>query len=393
MPILNKRANKTPLGLYVHVPFCRSKCQYCDFYSMATKDDKLMDGYLDAVCDHIKEAGELAPGYKVDSVSFGGGTPSFFGADGLAVILTTIRRNFDVVPDAEISVECNPDSVSDRLLHRLYAEGFNRVSLGVQSDDDEILKKLGRPHTYAQATTAYQRIRKAGFRNVSVDLMYGLPGQSEKEYIDSIERGGLLGVDHISAYSLILEEGTPLYAWVKQGRAVLPDDDAVYDMHRAGMARLESLGYKRYEISNYARPSCQCRHNINYWDVGEYIGLGLNSSSALRSKEGELIRFRNSESMDDYISKIENGCLPREDIESIGRENEMFEWIMLGLRKIEGVELGRFKARFGADVCEVYKEAVNKLENMGWLTVDQRFMRLTDRGLDMQNSALMEFMQ
>mgnify|MGYP000940497531 CR=1 FL=1 len=142
MPILNKRANKTPLGLYVHVPFCRSKCQYCDFYSMATKDDKLMDGYLDAVCDHIKEAGELAPGYKVDSVYFGGGTPSFFGADGLAVILTTIRRNFDVVPDAEISVECNPDSVSDRLLHRLYAEGFNRVSLGVQSDDDEILKKL-----------------------------------------------------------------------------------------------------------------------------------------------------------------------------------------------------------------------------------------------------------
>lgn len=190
-----------------------------------------------------------------------------------------------------------------------------------------------------------------------------------------------------------MEEGTPLYAWVKQGRAALPDDDAVYDMHRAGMARLESLGYKRYEISNYARPSCQCRHNINYWDVGEYIGLGLNASSALRSKSGELIRFRNCESMDDYISKIENGCLPREDIESIGRENEMFEWIMLGLRKIEGVELGRFKARFGADVCEVYKEAVNKLENMGWLTVDGVSMRLTDRGLDMQNSALMEFMQ
>ncbi|MDY5512303.1 MAG: coproporphyrinogen III oxidase, partial [Eubacteriales bacterium] len=164
-------------------------------------------------------------------------------------------------------------------------------------------------------------------------------------------------------------------------------------MHRAGMARLESLGYKRYEISNYARPSCQCRHNINYWDVGEYIGLGLNSSSALRSKSGELIRFKNCESIDNYISEINCGRLPRENVESIGRENEMFEWIMLGLRKIEGVELGRFKARFGADVCEVYREAVNKLENMGWLTVDQRFMRLTDRGLDMQNSALMEFMQ
>ena len=180
---------------------------------------------------------------------------------------------------------------------------------------------------------------------------------------------------------------------VRAENNLLPDDDAVYDMHRAGMARLESLGYERYEISNYAKRGRRCRHNINYWDVGEYIGLGLNSSSALRSKSGELIRFKNCESMDDYISKIENCCLPREDIESIERENEMFEWIMLGLRKIEGVELGRFKARFGADVCEVYKEAVNKLENMGWLTVDQRFMRLTDRGLDMQNSALMEFMQ
>ena len=147
MPIITKRPDKTPLGIYVHVPFCRSKCQYCDFYSMATKDDKLIDGYLDAVCDHIKEAGELAPGYKVDTIYFGGGTPTFFGADGMAVILTAIRRNFDVVGDAEITFEANPDSVSDRLLHRLRAEGFNRVSLGIQSDDVVMLKKLGRPHT------------------------------------------------------------------------------------------------------------------------------------------------------------------------------------------------------------------------------------------------------
>ena len=171
------RKNKTPLGIYIHVPFCRSKCQYCDFYSMATKDDKLLDGYLDAICDHIKEAGELAPGYKVDSIYVGGGTPTFFGADGMAIILTTIRRNFDVDNNAEITFEANPDSVSDRLLHRLRAEGFNRVSLGIQSDDDEMLKKLGRPHTYAQAVSAYHKIRKAGFKNVSIDLMYGLPGQ------------------------------------------------------------------------------------------------------------------------------------------------------------------------------------------------------------------------
>ena len=178
MPIITRKANKTPLGIYVHIPFCRSKCQYCDFYSLACKDDALMDSYLDAVCAHIKEAGALAPNYKVDSVYFGGGTPSYLGADALAIILTAIRRNFDVMPDAEITFEANPDSVTDKLLHRPRAEGFNRVSLGVQCDDDDILKKLGRPHTYAQAVAAYQRIRKAGFRNVSVDLIYGLPGQT-----------------------------------------------------------------------------------------------------------------------------------------------------------------------------------------------------------------------
>jgi len=171
MQILNKRAAKSPLGIYIHVPFCRSKCQYCDFYSLTTKDDRLMDGYLDAMTKHIREAGALAPNHKVDTIYFGGGTPSFFGADGMATILTAIRRGFDVASDAEITFEANPDSVSDRLLRRLRAEGFNRVSLGVQSDDDEILQKLGRPHNFAQAVTAVERIRKAGYHNLSLDLM------------------------------------------------------------------------------------------------------------------------------------------------------------------------------------------------------------------------------
>ena len=331
-------------------------------------------------------------GKKFDTVFLGGGTPSAVPLEFICAAVERIRAGFDL-EISEATIECNPGTVDMGKLAAYRKAGFNRISIGVQSFDDGLLRSIGRIHSAKQAEETVKLARSAGFENINIDLMYGLPGQSEKEYIDSIERGGLLGVDHISAYSLILEEGTPLYDWVNEGRIVLPDDDAVYDMHRAGMERLESLGYKRYEISNYARPGCQCRHNINYWDVGEYIGLGLNSSSALRSKSGELIRFKNCESIDNYISEINCGRLPRENVESIGRENEMFEWIMLGLRKIEGVELGRFKARFGADVCEVYREAVNKLENMGWLTVDQRFMRLTDRGLDMQNSALMEFMQ
>ncbi|MDD7004429.1 MAG: radical SAM family heme chaperone HemW [Clostridiales bacterium] len=377
-------------GIYLHVPFCVKKCAYCDFVSFP--EQSRADAYFQALYKEIAMAAVECGGKKFDTVFFGGGTPSAVPLEFICVAVERIRAEFDL-EISEATIECNPGTVDMGKLAAYRKTGFNRISIGVQSFDDGLLRSIGRIHSAKQAEETVKLARSAGFENINIDLMYGLPGQSEKEYIDSIERGGLLGVDHISAYSLILEEGTPLYDWVNEGRIVLPDDDAVYDMHRAGMERLESLGYKRYEISNYARPGCQCRHNINYWDVGEYIGLGLNSSSALRSKSGELIRFKNCESIDNYISEINCGRLPRENVESIGRENEMFEWIMLGLRKIEGVELGRFKARFGADVCEVYREAVNKLENMGWLTVDQRFMRLTDRGLDMQNSALMEFMQ
>ncbi|MDY3822998.1 MAG: radical SAM family heme chaperone HemW [Eubacteriales bacterium] len=377
-------------GIYLHVPFCVKKCAYCDFVSFP--EQSRADAYFQALYKEIAMAAVECGGKKFDTVFFGGGTPSAVPLEFICVAVERIRAEFDL-EISEATIECNPGTVDMGKLAAYRKTGFNRISIGVQSFDDGLLRSIGRIHSAKQAEETVKLARSAGFENINIDLMYGLPGQSEKEYIDSIERGGLLGVDHISAYSLILEEGTPLYDWVNEGRIVLPDDDAVYDMHRAGMERLESLGYKRYEISNYARPGCQCRHNINYWDVGEYIGLGLNSSSALRSKSGELIRFKNCESIDNYISEINCGRLPRENVESIGRENEMFEWIMLGLRKIEGVELRRFNARFGADVCEVYREAVNKLENMGWLTVDQRFMRLTDRGLDMQNSALMEFMQ
>lgn len=301
-------------GIYLHVPFCVKKCAYCDFVSFP--EQGRADAYFQALYKEIAMAATECGGKKFDTVFFGGGTPSAVPLEFICTAMERIRACFDL-EISEATIECNPGTVDMDKLKAYRRAGFNRISIGVQSFDNDLLRSIGRIHSAAQAEEAVKLSRAAGFENINIDLMYGLPGQSEKEYIDSIERGGLLDVDHISAYSLILEEGTPLYGWVKQGRAALPDDDAVYDMHRAGMARLESLGYKRYEISNYARPSCQCRHNINYWDVGEYIGLGLNSSSALRSKEGELIRFRNSESMDDYISKIENSCLPREDIESI----------------------------------------------------------------------------
>ena len=339
MPILTKRANKTPLGLYIHVPFCRSKCQYCDFYSLATKEDKLFDGYLDAVCDHIKEAGELAPGYKVDTIYFGGGTPTFFGADGMAIILTTIRRNFDVANDAEITFEANPDSISDRLLHRLRAEGFNRVSLGVQSDDDEMLKKLGRPHTYAQAVAAYHKIRKSGFKNVSIDLMYGLPGQDLLDWQETLDNVMRLMPEHISCYALKVEEGTPF--WEYRDMLNLPDDDTQAEMYLTAVEALRSRGFRQYEISNFARKGLISKHNMKYWTGGEYLGFGPAASSDFAGK-----RFTLKRDLLSYISGIRDGGDIMEEMEEIPMRERAGEYLMLRLRTSLGIEEQEYEKLF-----------------------------------------------
>ncbi len=336
MPILVKRANKTSLGLYIHVPFCRSKCQYCDFYSMATKEDKLIDGYLDAVCDHIKEAGELAPGYKVDTIYFGGGTPTFFGADGMAIILTTIRRNFDVDNNAEITFEANPDSVSDRLLHRLRAEGFNRVSLGVQSDDDEMLKKLGRPHTYAQAVAAYHKIRKAGFKNVSIDLMYGLPGQDLLDWQETLDNVLRLLPEHISCYALKVEEGTPFYQY--RDMLNLPDEDTQAEMYLTAVEALRSRGFRQYEISNFCRKGLISKHNMKYWTGGEYLGFGPAASSDFAGK-----RFTLKRDLQAYIAGIRDGGDIMEEMEEIPMRERAGEYLMLRLRTNQGIEAQEYE--------------------------------------------------
>ena len=248
---LFQRKNKPPLGIYIQIPFCKAKCQYCDFYSVTCKDENLMERYMQAICTHIAETAPQAPGYQVDTIYFGGGTPSYFGAEGLTTILNTVRKHFDVSPRAEITFEANPDSVSDQLLRRLRGEGFNRVSLGIQCDDDEILKKLGRPHTYAQAVAAFQKMRTAGFDNISVDLMYGLPRQSPFTWRDTLTNVLRLHPEHVSCYGLKVEPGTPLYEY--QNSAFLPTDDTQVDMYLAACQVLKDNGYRQYEISNFSR--------------------------------------------------------------------------------------------------------------------------------------------
>ena len=339
MPFLTNRKNKVPLGIYVHVPFCRSRCAYCDFCSQTSRDDKLIDGYLDAVCEHIKEAGALAPNYKVDTVYFGGGTPSFLGADALATILTAVRRSFDVDNNAEITFEANPDSVSDSLLRRLRAEGFNRVSLGIQSDSDEMLEKLGRPHNYAQAVNAYQRIRKAGYKNVSVDLIYGLPGQNLRQWLETVEHVLELMPEHISIYGLEIHEGTPMAEYERNG--MLPDEDKFADMYLNAVKLLENRGFRQYEISNFARKGLYSRHNNKYWTGGEYIGFGPSAASDFAGRRYKLVSDLRS-----YIDGIRNGGEVMEEMDEIPLRERASEYIMTRLRTTAGINAQEYEKNY-----------------------------------------------
>ena len=333
------RTDKTPLGIYVHIPFCRSKCQYCDFYSLPEKSERMMDDYLRAICTHIREAGPLAPNYRVDTIYFGGGTPSLFGAEGLGTILNTIRKSFDVDGNAEITFEANPDSVDMKLLRRLRAEGFNRVSLGIQSDNDAILRDIGRPHSYRQAVSAVQQIRKAGFKNLSVDLMYGLPGQDLEGWKRTVENVLKLDPEHISCYGLKLEEGTPLYA--RQDSCDLPDDDLQADMYLAAVEILRQKEYRQYEISNFAKREMASKHNLKYWNGGEYLGFGPDASSDFAGKRFSMVRDIRT-----YIKGVTGGGQVLRESQQIHDRDRAGEYLMLRLRTVKGIDRNEYEKRY-----------------------------------------------
>ena len=385
MGFLTNTKNKKPLGIYVHVPFCRSKCQYCDFYSLTCKDDKSIETYIRAICDHIKESGPLTPGYKVDTIYFGGGTPSFLGADALATILTTIRRVFDVDPNAEITLEANPDSVSDQLLRRVRAEGFNRISLGIQTDDDELLKKLGRPHDYAQVVSAVQRIRKAGFKNLSLDLMYGLPGQTLLNWKDTLERVITLNPDHISCYALKVEENTPLYAC--KDILNIADDDTQAEMYLAGVEILRSHGFRQYEISNFARKGLYSRHNMKYWTGGEYLGFGPAASSDFGGR-----RFTTIRDLQGYVNGIKTGGSVLEEVDEVPQRERAGEYLMLRLRTISGINRYEYEHKFLLPFDEI-EAALERSRTMGYaMRSEEGRWRLTPRGYLISNDIITDLL-
>ena len=383
MSFLPQRQKKS-LGIYVHIPFCRSKCQYCDFYSLADQDHHAMDAYLRAICTHIKESGPLAPGYRVDTIYFGGGTPTHFGASGLAAILTAIRSAFEVNPRAEITFEANPESVSMKLLRRLKSEGFNRVSLGIQCDDDAILEQMGRPHTFEEAKKAVKWIRRARFRNLSLDLIYGLPGQTRESWEATLQNVLSLKPEHISCYGLKVEEGTPLH----QNRELysFPDDDMQADMYLATVELLRSRGYRQYEISNFSKKGCQSQHNMKYWTGQEYLGFGPDASSDFAGKRFSIIR-----DLRGYVEGIQNGGEVIDDVQEIPPRERAGEYLMMRLRTTLGIEKEEYEKQYLLPFAPLEEILLVAQERKLAGRVNGRW-RLTPEGFLLSNSIISDLL-
>ncbi len=378
---------KKELELYLHIPFCVSKCKYCDFLS-APSGEEQRQIYAERLCRRIRYWSDVIHnyGYEIVSIFVGGGTPSILTEAQITQVFEAVHESFPIREDAEITLEMNPGTdVKDKL--PVYRElGINRLSMGLQSADNEELKCLGRIHTYEDFRQVYQWAREAGFTNINVDLMSAIPGQTLESYEDTLRKVADLEPEHISAYSLIIEEGTPFYERYGEGRHAeeLPDEDTERQMYVRTGEILEDYGYHRYEISNYAKDGYECRHNLGYWDRKEYLGLGAGASSLM-----DHIRWKEP----DHIGPSTGLVLEeREDFTRLRRKDEMEEFMFLGLRKINGVSEYDFYKSFRVSMDEIYKESIENLIKEGLLVREEDRIRLTDRGIDLSNYALSQFL-
>ena len=379
---------KKILGLYVHIPFCVKKCNYCDFLS-APADDATKKRYVEALCKEIAGYKALTKEYQLATIYFGGGTPSVLEVSFIEQILNTVKKNFAVDMAAEVTLEVNPGTASLEKLKRYRELGINRLSIGVQSAKERELALLGRIHTFEEAKQTYFWAREAGFENISLDLMSALPGQSLEDYKENVEAILSLNPEHISSYSLIVEEGTPFYEQYAEGapkECDLPEEETDRAMYAYTKERLVQAGYERYEISNYAKPGFESRHNSSYWVGTEYVGVGLGASSLFTNA-----RYHNETDLTAYMEEIEAGQDVRREIERLVLEEQMEEFMILGLRMMKGVSRQEFQKRFGKAIETVYGSALNKLEKQGLLIKEGDRIALTENGIDVSNQVFVEF--
>lgn len=370
------------LGLYIHIPFCKRKCGYCDFYSLP-RSEALFDKYKAALIAHLREAAPRLKDYRIDTIYFGGGTPSWFGAENIRDILDFIRRNMKVEKNAEITVEANPDSLNRQAVRQLMREGVNRISMGVQTADERLLRKIGRSHTYAQAITAVAAARDAGIENLSLDLIYGLPDQTLDSWKETLDKILALSPEHISCYGLELKEGTPLYAY----RRDVPSRDDQADMYLYAAKLLRDSGFDHYEISNFALPGRYCRHNMKYWSAQEYLGFGPSAAS-----DFDNCRFKNKSDLRAYMDGVLKNGEVIEENDFITISERAGEYIMLRLRTDSGICEQDYYEKFRRDFSRLEKYLV-LLETAGYAMKIGTRWRLTDKGFLMSTPIIGELLE
>lgn len=384
------------VGIYVHIPFCKQKCYYCDFNSFADKNE-FKEEYIKWLLYEIEHVGE---GNKEDyeqnrddlvrvrTIYIGGGTPSILDSKIIKKIMETIKENFHVIEDAEVTIEVNPGTVDEQKLQDYIQCGINRISIGLQETDDGLLKSIGRIHTYEQFVNTYNAARKVGFENINVDLMIGLPNQNIKNVQNSISKIIKLSPEHISVYSLIVEEGTRLNEMIEDKSLLQIDDKEEREMYWFVKDELQKNGYHHYEISNYAKPGFESKHNTDCWNQKDYIGFGAGAHSYTN-----VARFSNVDSIEEYIKNYQNGEEAKNFVfhERQTLESAMKEFMMLGLRKIDGVAISDFKNKFVQNPVYVFKDELNKLINDDLIEIDENYIRLNKNGIDFANLVWEEF--
>lgn len=365
------------LGIYIHIPFCAGRCAYCDFYTLAGQDERLMDKYLAALKKHIHESASRMEPYYIDTVYFGGGTPSFFGAKRLCDIFNTLKLEAKVLKTAEVTVEMNPDSVTAEGLRLMRSEGINRISLGMQSANDDVLRLIGRRHNHRQTEQAVKMIRAEGFDNLSLDLIYGLPGQTRNDWAETLSKAIAMRPEHLSCYGLKIEDDTPVCKY--RDSEMLPSDDDQADMYLYMTDILESYGYPQYEISNFAVPGMWSRHNIKYWNLDDYMGFGPGAHSGV-----EQVRYSYVRDINAYISGVNTGGEIIDEFETIDKAERAAEYIMLMMRTIGGISRDEYVSIYRSGF-EKIEYLLSEYEKKGWTERVNGRWRFTSSGFLLSN--------
>ena len=369
------------ISLYIHIPFCKQKCLYCDFPSYAGKED-LMDQYIEALNKEILEKGK---NYIINSIFIGGGTPSYLTNNNLKILLNTLNK-LNLKDTLEFTVECNPGTLTEESLKIMKNNKVNRLSIGVQSSKNNLLKNIGRIHSYEEFKNNYILARKLGFNNINVDLMFGLPNQKVEEWRETLEEISNLNPEHISAYSLIIEEGTCFYNLYKQNKLELPSEENEREMYLLTKKILSKKGYHQYEISNFSKEGKECLHNKVYWKCNEYLGLGVSASSFIDEN-----RIKNIDNIEEYIGKIDKNENVIDEIHRNTKKDDYEEFVFMGLRMINGIESSEFKRRFGKDIYDVYKNVIEKNIKKELLINDSGRLYLSSKGIEISNYVMSDF--